>query len=135
MAQDPNELLKTLADQYRQIKFGSGVVGKTSYAVYSLILVWGVILWRLSGSAALNSCLLVGGVIVTGVVCWWIRSTQKFAEKNPSAALLEGAQLLEYKRFEAQAKGQPSLSGSQTNLQADPQLPSTPVVDPGFEDQ
>jgi hypothetical protein len=104
MSQDPNELVKTLADQFRQIKFGTGVVGKTSYAIYSLVPVWGIILWRLSENLLTDACLLVAGAIITGVVCWWVRVTQKFAEQNPSAALLEGTQLLRVQEIRSPSK-------------------------------
>jgi hypothetical protein len=137
MSQDPNDLLKTVADHFRDIKFGTGVVGRTSYAAYSIIPIWLVVLARLSDNGFLNACLLGAGILATGFIVWWIRSTQKFVEKNPNTALLDGAQLLEYHRqqHEFQAKGLPTPSGAQVLLQPDPKLPATPIPDPGPEDR
>jgi hypothetical protein len=49
---------------------------------------------------------LAVGLIATGVVVWWVRATQEFAERNPGQAMLDGAQFLGYYKFEVQVKGQ-----------------------------
>src|SRR5579859_1743330 len=109
--EDPYEILRRLAESYRQIRLGRGVVGKTGHATLGLFALWAIILFRLSDSWLLDSLLFGGGVIITGIYCWWTKKTHEFAEKNPGLALLEGAELIEYQRFEAQAKGLASVSG------------------------
>ena len=111
--QDPVQLLKTLAEQGRSIKFAPGVVGKTGYATVALFGLWGIILFRISENAWLNVTLLIGGFVATGIYCWWVRSTQKFAADNPGLAMLEGAQLIEYQKWEAEIKGLPKPLGGQ----------------------
>jgi hypothetical protein len=70
------------------------------------------IAWRWSDNLLADAGLGLAGLVATGVFVWWTSSTQKFAERNPAQALLEGAEFLEYQRFEAQAKGQPRLGRS-----------------------
>jgi hypothetical protein len=76
----------------------------------ALMVVWGVVAWRWSADLLADAGLLVAGLAATAVVIWWVRSTQSFAERNPAQAMLEGAEFLEYQRFEAQAKGITSLA-------------------------
>jgi hypothetical protein len=70
----------------------------------ALMGVWAVIVWRLSG-AWVDIALIGAGLVATGTGIWWVRATQDFAQRNPAQALLEGAEFLEYQKFEAQAKG------------------------------
>ena len=105
---DPTEIIRKLAESYRGIKFGMGVVGKTSYATLSIIGLWVVILFRASENLILDAVLFGGGLIATAAYFWWVHGTQKFARENPGLALMEGAQLLEYQKWEAAIKGQPT---------------------------
>jgi hypothetical protein len=104
---DTLELVRRLADSFRQIKFGSGVVGKTSHAMLAVVGVWAIVAWRLSADIVQDAALLGAAGAVTGPYIWWTRRTQAFAEKNPGLTLLEGAHLLEYQRFLAEARGLP----------------------------
>jgi hypothetical protein len=103
---DPLEIVRRLAESFRQIKFGAGVVGKTSRVMLGLVGVWVVVVWRLSNDLLLDGALILAGCLVTAICVWWTRRTHAFAERNPGLALLEGAHLLEYQRFLAQAKGE-----------------------------
>jgi hypothetical protein len=76
------------------------------------MVVWGIIVWRWSGNIWADAGLLLAGLVATGTVVWWVRSTQEFAQRNPAQAMLEGAEFIEYQKFEAQAKGAPSLGQS-----------------------
>jgi O-antigen ligase len=107
---DPLELVRKLAESFRQIKFGSGVVGKTSHGMLAVVGVWAIVAWRLSADFLQDAALLGAATAVTGLFVWWTLRTQAFAEKNPGLALLEGAQLLEYQRFVAQTKGLPPVA-------------------------
>lgn len=93
--EDPFDFVKKLVETHRQIRFGRGLVGKTTNATLGLLALWGIVLWRLSGNPWLDIPLFLGGGVATAVYIWWIKRTHVFAEKNPSVALLEGAQLLE----------------------------------------
>jgi hypothetical protein len=66
---DPNDLLKQLVEQGRSIKFGRGVVGKTSHATIAVIGLWGIVLFRLSTNLWQNVALLVGAGVATGIYC------------------------------------------------------------------
>jgi hypothetical protein len=103
--QAPNWLNK-LSETYSQVQFGPGVVGKTSRATLALMGVWAVVLFRLSGDLWMNSFLLAGGIIATGIYRWWVNKTHTFAESHPDLALLEGGQLIEWQRWEAEINGQ-----------------------------
>jgi hypothetical protein len=74
----------------------------------ALIGVWAVILWRLTSDLWMDAALLTGGVVITAAFGLWVRSTQRFAERNPDLALLQGAEFLEYQRLQAAAKGFPT---------------------------
>jgi hypothetical protein len=119
-----------LGAHFRRIKLGSGVVGKTSKVIWGLIPLWAIVLWRLSDNLMLNLFLVAGGIIITAFVMWWVHGTHKFADKNPSVALLEGAELIEYKKFEAQVKGVGALTDAQAQLQQDPNLIVIPAGNP-----
>lgn len=107
--QDPLATLEKLAESYRGIKFGRGVVGKTSYATLAIVAVWLTIIMRLSANLWLDVALFLAGGAATAVYVWWVSRTQRFATENPGLALLEGAELIEYQKWEAQIKGQPPL--------------------------
>jgi hypothetical protein len=68
--------------------------------------------------------LIFVGVIATCILIWWVRRTHQFAKDNPAQAMLEGAQFVEYKRFEAQIKGFNSLPN--TPKITDPSRPFAP---------
>jgi len=101
------ELFRKLSESYRGIKLGRGVVGKTSHATLAIIGAWAIIIFRLSESIILDSLLLCSGAIATLVYFWWVNKTQEFATKNPGLAMLEGAEFVEYQKWEAEVKGQP----------------------------
>jgi len=103
---DQMEFVQRLAESYRGIKFGRGVVGKTNHATLALFGLWAVILFRLSENLIVDGMLMGGGAIATCVYFWWVHKTHNFAAANPWA-MLEGAELIEYKKWEAEVKGLP----------------------------
>jgi hypothetical protein len=124
---DPDEWVKKLSEKYSSIRLArGGVVSKTGHAMLAVIATWAVIFWQLSDNAIRNISLILGGAILTGVFIWWVRSTQRFAERNPAQAMLEGAEFLEWHKFEAQAKGLPKLQSSP--IISDPSQP-LPAID------
>lgn len=108
----PDEILATALESSRNVKFGRGVVSKTSYVAALVIVVWIAVAWRWSGDLSSDLGLLIAGVIATGFAGWYVKATQNFAERNPAQALLEGAELLEWQRQEAAAKGFTPVAGA-----------------------
>ena len=102
---DQNDWLRRIADTPKRVRFPTGIVGKTSYVMLALITMWTLIAWRISDSLGMNVALIIAGGVGTAVAVWWIRTTQEFAERNPAQAMLEGAEFMEYKRFEAEIGG------------------------------
>jgi hypothetical protein len=103
--EDPETLLRKALERGQSVKFGRGVVGKTSYAAVATIGLWIAIVFRLSTNPWLNLGLVTAGLFGTAVCIWFIRGTQRFARENPAQALLEGAQFVEYQKWEAEVKG------------------------------
>ena len=126
---DPLKWLKGLAESATRIRLAPGVVGKTTFGFLGLCALWGIIFWRLSSDPWLSVPLFGGGCIVTLVFLRWSKETRKFAEDNPALALMEGADITEYKKFEAQAKGQPQIEKSP--LITDPAGPPVTEIPPG----
>jgi hypothetical protein len=124
---EPDDWIKRLTETYRGIRFAKGVVGKTGYAMIAVCGIWGIIVWRLGNELAANLALLGAGVLITGVFIWWVKSTQGFAERNPAQAMLDGAEFLEYRKFEAQAKGV-NLPKDVPKL-PDPTRPPPPLIE------
>jgi hypothetical protein len=119
---DPTGWLTKLTERFAHIIFPPGVIGKTSHAIIALLILWAIIAFRLP-SDVWFILLLAVGLIATGVVIWWVRSTQEFAERNPGQAMLEGAEFLDYYKSEVQAKG---LQLPRSPSSTDPDRPPPP---------
>jgi hypothetical protein len=101
MAQfDLNETLRAAGiktEELRHIQFAPrGVVGKTSYVAAVALGVVGVVAWRVKSEEAL---LAVGGGVLLLFLIYFF-GVLLFARKNPGLALLEGAQLLQWRQME-----------------------------------
>ena len=92
-------------EQFDRVKLGRGVVGKSAYIAAAAILVLAAVALRADGSfvlyAAIGACLIIFLVYFVGVL--W------FATKNPGAALLEGAELIQWRQMEMGLKGVDAL--------------------------
>ncbi len=106
-ASDPSAIVDKVIESSRNVRLGRGVVSKTSYVAAAVVAVWGIVAWRLSDSLVENAFLLGAAIVVTGFAVWFIRGTQSFAERNPGQAMLEGAELIEWRKLDVQAKGFP----------------------------
>jgi hypothetical protein len=104
---DPDDIINKIAEAGRGVRLGKGVTGKTGHAILALLAIWAIALWRLGPSLVQSAAVLLAAIAATSVFVWWTRATQAFAERNPAQAMLEGAEFLEYQRFEAAAKGRP----------------------------
>lgn len=129
---DPADWIKRLTESYRSVRFPRGVVGKTTHGMLALFGVWGVILWRWTDSLATDVGLLAAGLVASGIFIWWVKTTQAFAERNPAQAILDGAEFIEYKKFEAQVKGLPPATT--TVLTTDPSKPPPSLIEPPLLD-
>jgi hypothetical protein len=109
VAENGLEWLQQITESGTQIRLARGVVGKGAVMWIAVIVVWGIALVRLSPTELLyDAALLAGAGFLTLLVRRETQRMREYAEKNPSTALLEGAELLAYKRFEAQAKELPA---------------------------
>ncbi|MDR3428783.1 hypothetical protein [Silvimonas sp.] len=101
----PEEILATIAESARNVKFGRGIVSKTGYVAGGIVAVWLTITLRLGPDLQADAVLMIAGALVTAFGVWFVQSTLRFAEKNPAQALLDGAELVEWRRMEMAAMG------------------------------
>jgi hypothetical protein len=109
---DPTELLRKVAESGMGVRFGRGIVAKTGYAIVGVLCIWLGVVLKMGPSIVQNCFLAAAGLVASGLAGWWVVATQRFAERNPAQAMLEGAEFIEYKRFEAQTKFGGSSSDS-----------------------
>lgn len=102
MAKEPSvdDALSWLASS-KGFKLGRGVVGKTGQVVLGLMVLWGMLIIKMTENLYFDAALAAVGLLITLFVVWFVRSTQSFAEANPAQALLEGAEIVAYKQIEA----------------------------------
>jgi hypothetical protein len=92
--------------QLGKIKLGQGVVGKTTYATVAALLALGAIGWAISAPAPQLAFTL--GVFIFVVLIAFLAAIIWYAHNNPGPALLEGAELIQYRQLEMAAKDRPA---------------------------
>ncbi|MFZ0640647.1 MAG: hypothetical protein WA020_08390 [Candidatus Acidiferrales bacterium] len=110
--------------QLQNVKLGPGVVGRNSSIawVFEVVMLAGVIASAVEHDTLMLGVSLGGSILVAVVISL---SNVYFGNKNPAAALLEGAQFLEYHQMQMAAKGVPVIespgapSPAPSKLQAD----------------
>jgi hypothetical protein len=102
-----------------RIRLARGVVGKSSYVALSAMLALAVAAWGLKGNAALLS---LAGIILFLFVVYFV-GIIRFANRNPGLALLEGAELIQWRQMEISAQGMPAQVNTQLTT---PPLPIEP---------
>jgi hypothetical protein len=124
---DALKVIRSLAETAgRRIKLAPGVIGKSSLLYLGTVVLWGIVLWRLTPDNPLFDGLLIScALMVTLLVRRETRRMRDFAVANPALALMEGADITEFKRFEEQAKGLPAVDRSPVIV--DPTRP--PAID------
>lgn len=122
------ELMQKLGltgDQLQGVKLGPGVVGRNSTIawVFLLVMLVGAVTAGYLHSQVLLG-LSLGGAILAGVAIPVLNVY--FGNKNPAAALMEGAEFLQYQRMQMRmaAKGIPVIE-SGVGVLAPPQLKGT----------
>jgi hypothetical protein len=92
-------------ERVSKVKIGGGVVGKVTtvlifICISTALIAWAARLWWVS---------LVGLVLMFGLCAPLLWRLVNFAERNPYAALFEGAELLAHERMKFGTKENPVL--------------------------
>lgn len=92
-----------------RLRFGPGVVGKSSAIGLAVLAVLGIAAWRID-----NNPWLVAFIAVAGMVfAWWlIRRSFQYAEDHPETALLEGAELVAWRQMQMSSRDVPVIPPS-----------------------
>jgi hypothetical protein len=88
------------ASSLDRIRLARGVVGKASYVAVAAVLALGGIAWRLRDPIYL----LVAAVLILLVFAIYFSGTLWFANRHPGVALLEGAELIQWRQMDIAAK-------------------------------
>lgn len=102
----PEPDLKAILSQagaaaFDKVKLSRGVVGKSSQVAMAAFAVLGLVAWNLREP----SYLIVLACLVSILLAAYFVAVLWFANKNPGVALLEGAELIQWRQLEASAKG------------------------------
>lgn len=87
-----------------RIRLARGVVGKASYVAGVAILALGVIAWQLHDPALL----IADAVLVILLFGMYFCGALWFANKHPGVALLEGAELIQWRQLDIAASDAPA---------------------------
>lgn len=102
---DPTEWIKGLAESASRIRLAPGVIGKSSLIQLGVVVLWGIVLFRLSEVIWIDCALIATGLFATYIAARETKKMREYAVENPSLALMEGADITEYQRFQSEAKG------------------------------
>ena len=93
-----------------RIRFGRGVVGRTTFALIVALVVLGVIAWRLADATVVLVQVLLAALAlgVIGLFVLYFVRIMRFADANPMAATLEGAEWIQLEQIRLAAKGLPN---------------------------
>lgn len=98
---------------FSRIKFGGGIVGKTSNVSISLLIIIGIIAYnKIENEWAILALLLMMALLFV----FYLVKILSFAEKNPEIAVLEGMELIKYKEVGLAAKGLPNPESNKNNV-------------------
>jgi hypothetical protein len=123
------EILKDIGQSAGGVfRFGTGVMGKSAILMFVLLVVFGLAIWKLQGTAA------IVGIAILGALTFflWLIAILRYTSKHPEAALLEGAEWTAWKKFEASAKTvvNPPALPAIADPNAPPLPPGTSVEEP-----
>ena len=96
-----------------RIRLARGVVGKTSYVAGAAILVIGGIAWRLP-----DHLLIAAGLVAVVFVLYFL-GVLWFANRHPGVALLEGAELIQWRQLDMIAKSGVPIANVPVPYEAD----------------
>jgi hypothetical protein len=117
--------LEKLFNSVSRIKLRGGLVGKVSVVLIVVVVVLGSIA-DLVRDVTLSLVIVVALFLLVSVALWRVIN---FAQKNPTAALLEGAELFKLEQQKLGMKGQPIVLASEETAPEPPMLaPTDPEV-------
>ena len=108
-----------------KVTLRGGVVGKVTFSVVAIAVVIGVVAWA-AGNIWLSSVAVVRISLIAFVM---LGRVIDFADRNPQAALLEGAEFLVHQQIVHAAKGMPTLPSPQLEP-TQPEQIEGPSADP-----
>lgn len=121
--------LDQLVRSAARIKFPAGAFGKTCMLVAIFALACALIAWAARNPYVSSLAL----IIVAAVAFYALKRAFDFADKNPSAAILEGAEFVKHEQIQLAAKGVPVLPPADVIQTNEPE--NIPVIEnsPGFD--
>jgi hypothetical protein len=108
------------------VRLGRGVVGKATLAIMGAFVVLSIVAWGLKGLAI--PLLIVAALVVILFVVYLV-GIVRFANQNPAAALLEGAELLTWQQLAAKTIPNPPNSNVAIPEPDTPQLTAPPPAE------
>jgi hypothetical protein len=100
---NPFNLWKHFAGVFR---FGKGLLGRSSITLIALLALGFAAIWKLHSDALILAVFTIGAVIF---LIWYFR-IERFADKHPLEALLEGGEYTAHHQMLMAAKGKPQFS-------------------------
>jgi hypothetical protein len=109
----------------QRIKLGRGVVGKLTNIALAFYTVLAIAMARA------DNIWIQAGAVASGLIAFlfFVHRVTRFAETNPESALLEGAEFIALKKFQATAKGMHHLPPPKdTEPMANPEASELPQL-------
>lgn len=106
------------AESLDKIRLGPGVVGRSATVAVAALIVLAVAAYKINNDYFLFAIVILVVLIFAGF--FW--GAMRYADRNPAAALLEGAELVTWRKQELAAKNVPHLPDSP--VITDPRPPS-----------
>lgn len=106
---EPGETLKGIGFKVEgldRVRLGRGVIGKASYVAGVAILGLGGIAFALRDT----TYLLIDAFLICFVFASYFAGSLWFANRHPGVALLEGAELIQWKQLEAGARDESAIT-------------------------
>ncbi|MEO7860170.1 MAG: hypothetical protein ABIU05_06950 [Nitrospirales bacterium] len=116
------QLLKDVgikSETLNSVRLGPGVVGRSATVTAVALIVLAVAAYKLNNEYLLFATVCLAVLICVGF-CWW---AMRYADRNPGAALLEGAELVTWRMQELASKSIHKLPN--TPEVSDPSAPLT----------
>lgn len=112
-----------------KIHLRRGVVGRSSGVALGVMAVIGIGVYRINGDYLILAMVSMAVLVFAG----FFKEAMKYADKNPAAALLEGSELVTWRKQELSAKYIPDPP--KTQAISDPKTPLSSLPAPEGPDQ
>ncbi len=100
---EPEDVLRQLGVRVEgldRIRLGRGVVGKASYVAGAAVIALGFVAWALRDP----TYLLIDACLIAVVFGTYFAGSLWFSNRHPGVALLEGAELIQWRQMDMGAK-------------------------------